>query len=400
MSKILGKTVKKVTILSIVLAVILAAATLIGILFGFNNSIAMEDSKSVTVSINQYAYNTMLDDVKDDCSAAFKGLDIEYVMQGEMSGDESEIVYVFDKKVKAEKIGAAYVALKTVFAEKTAAGGAWEGTFISVTYGNEELATAIADEYVVRGVIASVVLLVFAFVYVSIRYKLNVGALTALCTLLGMLLTTAIIVLTRIPVTLSVTYVLIGAALLSAVTSMMTFNKIRANKKNNEEGASAEETVTAGIAVNEILLLTACFGIALLVVGIVATAAIRWFALSALVAVLVSAFIGLMYAPALYLPIKKAADKKPARPGAYQGAKRTSKKVKKAVAAQAEETAAPAAEPVEPTEEVAEEPVEEVVPVEETVEAEEVVETEEVVEEATEEVAVGPVEEATEEEQE
>ena len=169
---------------------------------------------------------------------------------------------------------------------------------------------------------------------------------------------------------------------------MMTFNKIRANKKNGEDGVSAEEVVTNGIAVNEILLLTAFFGIALLVVGIIATAAIRWFAVSALVAVLVSAFMGLMYAPAVYLPVKKAADKKPARPGAYQGAKKTSKKVKANVSEQVEET-------VTPVEEVAEEPaVETTEAVEEAVEetAEEVVEAAEEVVEATEEVV-----EATEE---
>ncbi|MBO5411641.1 MAG: hypothetical protein J6A38_00985 [Clostridia bacterium] len=360
MSKILGKTVKKATLLSIVLAAIFALATIIGIFFGFNKSVAMEDTKSVTVSMNQFAYSTMLDDVKEDCSTVFKGLDIEYVMEGEMSGDESEIVYVFDKDAKDEKIAVAYKVLKEIFAEKTKTGGVWDGTFINVTYGNEELATAIADEYVARGIIAGVVLLVLAFVYVSIRYKLNIGALTALCTLLGMLLTTSLIVLTRIPVTLSVTYVIFGSALLSAVMSLMTYNKIRANK-NNEEGLSAEELVTAGIAVNEIVLTTVFFGIALLVVGIVATTAVRWFAVSALVAVLASAIIGLIYAPAFYLPVKKAMDKKPARPGAYQGAKKTSKKTKKVVV---EET--PAEEVVEET------PAEEVVaevdetPVEET----------------------------------
>ena len=93
MSKILTKTVKKTAILSIVLAVIIAAAAL-GIVFGvkgngvFNKSALLSDSKTLTVSLNQHAYLTKLEDVEAECEKAFANLDVEYQMKGEMSGDD------------------------------------------------------------------------------------------------------------------------------------------------------------------------------------------------------------------------------------------------------------------------------------------------------------------------
>jgi hypothetical protein len=174
-----------------------------------------------------------------------------------------------------------------------------------------------------------------------------------------------LIALFRIPVTVSVSYVFAVAVLLSALMTVFVLNKFRADKE------------TEDFANEEVLLFTALGGAALVVVGAVATAGVRWFALAALVALVVAAFIGLIYAPARCLEWKAVADKKPVK-GAYVGAKKTSKKVK----------AAPAAEVAEaPVEKVAEEPVEETeTPVEEVVE--------ETVEEPVEETAVEePVEE-------
>ena len=65
MSKILTKTVKKTTLLSIVVAVILAAAIAVGIICGvkgygvFNKSALLNDSKTLTVSLNQHAAEIM-----------------------------------------------------------------------------------------------------------------------------------------------------------------------------------------------------------------------------------------------------------------------------------------------------------------------------------------------------
>lgn len=369
MSKILTKTVKKTTLLSIILAVILAAAIVVGIVCGvqgygvFNQSALLKDSKTLTVSVNQGVYLTKLEDVEDYCEEAFEDLDIAYEIKGEMTGDESEIVYVFDSKTSETDLAEAKKALEDKFAALVdPENGEWKGSFITVAANSEEAVKVLAKNYVLRGVIAGVVLAVLVFAYVALRYRLNMGILAAVCILLGVALTAAIAILTRIPVTASVTYVLAVSGLLSAVMTLLTLNKIRANSKAENAEQSAEDSAISSIATKEILLFTVLGGAALVIVGAVATAGVRWFAVLALIALLVSAFMGLVYAPSLYIPLKKAADKKPVK-DAYVGAKKTSSKVKKLFAKkEAEVKEEPTAEeaPVEETPAEAEEaPVEE-----------------------------------------
>jgi len=331
MSKILTKTVKKTAILSIVLAVIIVAAVALGIVFGvkgngvFNKSALLSDSKTLTVSLNQHAYLTKLEDVEAECEKAFANLDVEYQMKGEMSGDESEIVYVFASEAD---LTAAKTAIEEKFDSLTA--NEWKGTFITVSANSEKAVKVLVKNYVLRGVIAGVVMAVLVFAYVAIRYRLNMGIVAAIATLLGGLLTAAVIIITRIPVTASVTYVLAVAQLFSAVTTLLTFNKVRANSaKEDASTQSAEELITSSVATKEILSLATVGGVSLIVVGACATAGVRWFAILALIGLVVATFIGLVYAPSLYIPFKKAADKKPVK-DAYVGAKKTTTKVKKA----------------------------------------------------------------------
>ena len=104
MSKCLNKTVKTTRLVAIcgyVLAVV--AAIVLGIVFGikgmgvFNKSAILDDAKTLTVLVNQNVYVTKLDTIEDACDDVFGDLKISYKMKGKMSGDDSEIVYVFDK---------------------------------------------------------------------------------------------------------------------------------------------------------------------------------------------------------------------------------------------------------------------------------------------------------------
>ena len=354
------KLVNKAGILSMVLGTILAAALVIGLVFGFNGSMKIKDSKTLTVSLNQYAYVTKADDVEKECEKAFGKLDYKYQIHGEMSGDESEIVYVFDKDVKDADLQAAKVALDAVFAT-------WEGSFVTVSIGSEKVIQVLPDGYVWKGLLAGGVFVVLAFVYVALRYNLIMGGVTAVGSALGALLTASLLILTRIPVTVSVAYVLAASALLAAVTTLLSFNKIRANKDGE---------VCENIAIKEILLLTVLLGGALILVGALATVSTRWFALASLIGVLVASFIGLVYSPALYAFVKGLKVEGKSKSG-YVGAKKTSKKEKVVIATVVEE----------PVEEATEEPAEVVEEVETAETVEETVATEEVVEETVAEVS-------------
>ena len=115
MSKFLAKVIKKGTLLSILLAVIVAAATVIGILFGFNPVATVADGKKVTINVEQYIYQA--DDAKDDikaaCDEAFKNNNVLYVIDADFGGD-GEFVYAFKANSELRKnstSGGAFAAL-------------------------------------------------------------------------------------------------------------------------------------------------------------------------------------------------------------------------------------------------------------------------------------------------
>ena len=93
MSKILTNTVKKTSILTIILSVIVAAAIAVAIIFGvkgwgvFNTNAGLDDAKTVTISVNQYAYLTALEDVEDACDDVFSDLKVSYEMKGEITDE-------------------------------------------------------------------------------------------------------------------------------------------------------------------------------------------------------------------------------------------------------------------------------------------------------------------------
>lgn len=390
MSKLLKK-LTDIKIISLILGVVLAAAVAIGVLgevigFGvFNQDSLLKDTQTLTVSINQYVYITdeKLDKVETECKKVLDEYGIVYEMKGKMSGDVSEIVYVFGKDAE---LAGAKTSLESALAALTGENGALSGSTVLVALNSEDAVAVLANHYVLRGVIAGAVLVVLVFAYVAIRYGLYMGIVGGASTLVGTLLTVALIILTRIPVTASVIYVIAVGAILSAVMSVIALNKIRAEK----------EVIPA---CNEILTLAALLGVGIVVIGAVATMGVRWFALLSLLALFAATVVSLLFVPALYAPFKVVLDNKPVE-GAYVGAEKTSTKVKKVYekkevkAAPVEEVAeAPVEEtPVEetPVEEVEETPAEN--PVEETAEAP-------VEETPVEEVAEAPVEEAPVEEE-
>ena len=326
--------VKKTTLWSILVAVVLAVALVVGLVFGFNTASA-ENRTTLTVTMDRYVYNASLDEVKTECENQLDGLDYD-VMEGSMSGNVCELVYVFDAEdVSFDELTTIKTALNQKFNERAAnADDALGGFEVSATVNSEDAIDTVAKGYALRGAIAIVVFAVLAFAYVAIRYNLSMGILMGVCTLLGVLLTTAISVLTRIPVSASVLYAIAVGGLLTAVNVALNLAKLRANEKSEDSAnASTEEIVASSIATKEIALLAIFSGSALVLVavaGILTNVSIAWFAALSMIAVLVATFMGKVYAPALCLPLKKIEDKKAAtRSTEYKGAKRTSTKVKK-----------------------------------------------------------------------
>ena len=182
-------------------------------------------------------------------------------------------------------------------------------------------------------------ILLVIFVYVSVRYKLNMGIAGAVSSLVGTLLTLAVVALVRIPVTTSVAYVGAFALLFTALTSMLTFNKMRENFKTEEYKAmSAEEAVSSSVQTKSVLFFALLSIIALVLVGAIAVTSVRWFAVAALVAVVMGTFSSLIFMPAMYLPMKKISDKRAAERARYDY-KKGAKSVKAAAKAETQSAA-------------------------------------------------------------
>lgn len=299
MNKLCQK-MKNVTLLSVIMAIVLAVSIVITAIFGVNYASTVSDQNTLTVTMNRYVYDNRLDDVKAVCEKEFKNLSVEYTYYGEMNGDECEIVYVFDKTAELDEVK---VSLKKAVADKAAENDEWE--FIEVATAKEKVQTNVPVSYVVRATIAVAVFAVLAFVYVALRYRLYMGVTVAIAILLSAVMTTSIVLLARIPVTSSVIYAVVISSVLGAIFTVLSLNKIR----SNTEELSAEEKVYASVATKEITAITVALGAALVLVGAIATWSVRWFAICALVGLLVSALIGLVFVPAAYVPMKKAEDK-------------------------------------------------------------------------------------------
>lgn len=347
MSNCQNNTVKKGTGWIAFITYIIVVAAILGAIFGvkgigtFNTSVTLKDVKTVTVSMNQYVYTTKLDEVEDICKDTFETLgDVKaaYEMKGEMSGDESEIIYVFKKDVNVVEIER---VLEEKFDALTKEGGEWDGWFVTVASNNEEAVEYIAENYALRGAIAGFVLVALVYIYAAIRFGIGKGVSVALGTFYGMALTIAIVILTRIPVTVSISYVFAMAALLSAITSVLSMNKIVASEKS-------EDGCVCACACKEIAPICGLSCAALLVLAIFATKGVACFALTSIIAVVIATIIGLKGVPALYAPIKEAADAKPSKDAyAYVGAEKTSTRIKKVFQKQEAVKAVPAEEAVE-----------------------------------------------------
>ncbi|MBQ8685032.1 MAG: hypothetical protein IJ514_02530 [Clostridia bacterium] len=327
MNKLLNKTVKKVTLLSVLLAIVFAAALVLTAILGINYGKTASDANTLTVKVNNFYFNdeTKLAAIETVCETELDELGVNYEQKGEMSGDESELVYYFDADVD---LADAKAALSTAFADKTKEGGEWDGAFISVTANVEVLQLHIPVSYFVRTGLAVLLFAVLAFGYTWIRYGLNGGIVACASALLGAVTTASVLLLTRLPFTASTLYVIAIASLIATVVTLFTLNKLRAKKKAEGESATTLETVVESTAVKETAALTVALGVALVLTLALGTTAIRWFSVMSLIALVVSACIGLVFAPALYLPLQTAWEKRAeSRPkNGYKGAKKTEKK--------------------------------------------------------------------------
>ena len=375
-----NKTKAKVLtiVLSCVFSVLFVLAIVLGATVGFNGKV---EAKTLTVTIDQFAYDTKLEKLEDEFEKVFDKLDVTVLDKeyGEMAV-ESEILYIVDKDTDVEKVKAELREVSKALVESEGADIVWEG-------GSETVLASVPSGYITRAIIAGAVFAVAAFLYVTFRYRWDRGIIACLSVLFALGATTAIVLATRIPANNSTLYGIMLSGLVAAAMVLFNFNKIRTQEENEEEVDAAS---CSAIATKKIAFMSAALVIGLALLAVLGGASIAWACVCAILGVLVSAVLALVYAPNVLALLKDPADANAKAKGkTYKGASKTSERIKKifskfkkskSVEDETEET-----EETEGSEE-AEESEELEVSEEETEETEEAEEVEEVVEETEETV--------------
>lgn len=315
MNNIIKKTVGKVTLLSVISAVVLVVAVAVFAIFGFNRETTIDDVNTLTVNVNQYAYTEYFDEIENICNDVFEELDLSYVydMKGEMIGDESEILYVFKKDVNLDK---AVDKLNTAFATATADEGVLSGALVRVTTNSEISLDKLPQYALLRAAIGGSVFAIVVGLYLAVRQNLLSGLTAGVSMTVSMALTCALVLIVRVPLSGSILYAFVFNMLFTAIATVFTLNKFTAKAKENAD-IDAEELVCENVAVKETVTFGSAMAVALILIGAIATSGVRYFAIMSFLALVAGMFATLIFAPAFYLPLKRYADKKQAQRSRY-----------------------------------------------------------------------------------
>ena len=333
MSKMM-KTIGKLKLWTLLGVVLIVAGIVIAAVFGFNADTTASDYKTLSVKLDSYEADARVERIDEICTGEIDkaGLTVLYSQKNEVSGNRCEMLYVFSEDVTTEKLDALKNAVSAVLeTERESESGVLYNTFVYATAGDEVVSSVLPEGYLWRAALAAAVALVLEFVYVSVRYKLNMGVTATVSSLMAVLLTVALTALVRIPVTTSVAYAAAFAMLYSMATGLVIFSRMRSAFKSDEyKEKSAEEAIASSVPAKGILFFAAACAVALVLVGAIATAAVRWFAVTAFLGLLAATFSSLLFLPAMYLPLKKSADKKAALRARYDYKKESAKDKKRA----------------------------------------------------------------------
>ena len=89
MNKMMTKTVKCVTLFSVIMAILLALSIVITAVCGVNYADTLKDCNALTVTVNSKAFEDKIDQIEEKCEAAFEAADLDYnlVKYGKMASE-------------------------------------------------------------------------------------------------------------------------------------------------------------------------------------------------------------------------------------------------------------------------------------------------------------------------
>ncbi len=177
--------------------------------------------------------------------------------------------------------------------------------------------------YVWRTAVAGAVVLVIAFAYTAIRFRPGMGLTVLAAGVHDVLLTLALVALFRLPVGVTLLAVAAFSLLTSLLFNLSVCGRIRADLRKEEwKELSAQEAVSRSLGesvrtVGKGAAALAVFCIVIGVVGAVLGIDLAFAMVGGLIAVVVSAYSALLFAPSLFVRIKARTDARKAERARY-----------------------------------------------------------------------------------
>ena len=290
-------------------AVVILAGIILYALLGFNVSAEKPQYKTFEVQYNVVVeINKKEEDVKKACRDAFTANGLTYDSENvfeEVEGSSKRLVY----ELKASASDEALAKAKTAVEENPV----FNGLSIEKTVTVNTVKGETFREAAWRAAVAIAVGAVVVLVYMGFRF----GWASALSGLVGMVnstfFTLGIFAITRIPVFALAPLLYAAIAAISFVLLwLLHCMKMRDNFKDPEFARlDAHEAVASSLKTSDkfVYFTAGALGIAVVLVGAIATAGVRLLALPAIVAVAVGLYSASLLAPSVHVYCKRAIDK-------------------------------------------------------------------------------------------
>ena len=304
--RVTGKTL----LWTLIPTAIVLVGLVIFLVFGFNPSSTITDSRSLAISYDSYitASDDLEDHLLDVCNEQIDaaGMDpVNYTSTETSTGGSVEYYFTADT-TEAELTALWEDYLQDALEQDSLLG---YSTFTATVHTN---ITQTAYEYIWRAAISVAVVVAIAFLYVFIRYKFSMGVATAAAAVFDVLMMLALTAILRVPVTTSLATGAVFASLYSVLISTISFNKIRALLKTEEYAAlsTADAMEKANGEASRLVLLIGIVAVVFFgLLAIFAGSAVRSFALPVILGVLASTYSGIFFTPSLTTSMRVKGDK-------------------------------------------------------------------------------------------
>lgn len=267
-----------------------------------------ENASGAEVTVNYSVVDYTQDGVEDICESAFsaQGLTNYSVATYE---EEGYLVYSFSYGTDSSKLGSAVDSIKSQL--ETAAGENYNAAVTNASYSYYKAKVANSQAYIWASVAAAIAIAIEA-AYIAVRYRIDMGAVSMLANIHSLLLLAAVMAITRIPFGTYFVAVSAICLLVSMISVLLFFAKVRSNFKEEEMSKlSPEERITGAAAATTkkttwlccaMLIVSAVYAIAALIATFSISAMAP--ALAAVCACVVCWYSSAVFTPAVYVRVR------------------------------------------------------------------------------------------------